>query len=69
MGTSAMPGSHIAKPGFSHGFAFVEAPIAANRIPPQRRSGLASPAAQPLAGALWVMDPDVRGLPEPRFAL
>ena len=26
-------------------------------------------AAQPLAGALLVMDPGVRGLPEPRFAL
>jgi sugar lactone lactonase YvrE len=25
--------------------------------------------AQPLAGALLVMDPDARGLPEPRFAL
>lgn len=69
MGTWAMPGSHNPKPGFSQGFAFVEGPIAANRIPPQRRCALASPAAQPLAGALWVMDPGVHGLPEPRFAL
>ena len=58
-----MPGSHNPKPGFSHGFAFVEGPIAANRIPPQRRSALASPAVQPLASVLRVMDPGVRGLP------
>ena len=45
-----MPGSHNAKPGLSHGFAIVEGPIAANRIPPQRRRALASPpmAAAPL---------------------